>query len=182
MSAGSGEFDVIGSKFEGSITSWISRAGKSLGEIDSERPCKECVELCALGFELDGIRFFLSLLGCFLSLSPVGDLKNPIRSRDGVVTSDCFSGSPSNLSWLVTTCEEGAKLDVPVAVGAYAGDDGERLRFVDAEGAAGDSPRGAAKLDEPTGTAAVGEDEPECFCIRLWGIPGDLLEGTVLLR
>lgn len=145
------------------------------------------MELCALGFELLGILFFLSLLGCFLSSSAfVGDLLKKLetfRSLVGVVT----SGSPSNLSWLVgaeAACDEGAKEPV-VVVDAIPSDEGPMLRPPAA--AAGDKPRGAvACVGVLCGDAyalVVGDGEPGCFCSRLLeGIPGDLFDGTVLLR
>lgn len=175
------ELDIIGSKLVGSTDSWLLRVGRSAGETESERPCREWVELCALGFELDGIRFFLSLFRSFLSVSPDGDLKKPMRSRDGVRASGCFSGSPSSLSWLATALE-GARLDAPVVLGGKAGDDGDTFRAV-SKGAAGDKPLGGAcVLDGMPGAPAVGEGVPDCFCSRPWGKPGDLLDGTVLLR
>ena len=135
------------------------------------------------------MRFFLSLLGGFLSLSTVGDLWKKFetfRSRVGVPTSSCFSGSPSNRSWLVTmevACEDGTKLVAPTAAGANPGDEGDGFLLAAATGAEGDRPLGAVGLEDDVEPNAFGGDgDPECFCRRPCGKPGDFLEGTVLLR
>ena len=139
--------DGIFSSLEGSATSCAGRggcrAGCSAGDV-----VREFEELCALGFELPGMRFFLNFLGCFFSLSVVGVLWNrPARFLSFVCipTSGCFS-SASNLSLLVTAVAVGdadAKLDVPTAVGAKTRVEGEALLSAKF-GAAGESPLEAA--------------------------------------
>jgi hypothetical protein len=77
-------------------------------------------------------------------------------------------------------CAPGAKLEIPTAVGAIPGEEGEALRFAE-EAAAGDNPRGAVGwLD--TNALVVGDGDPEPFCNRFDDNPGERLEGTVLLR
>lgn len=104
----SGFAEGILSKTGCSTKSWGPRVGGKAGDTDVECcwPCRDWVELCALGFELPGIRFFRSLFGCFFSVSAVGDLLkkfDTVLSLTGV--SSCFSfcsPAPSNLSWLAT--------------------------------------------------------------------------------
>lgn len=72
-----------------SATISVSAAGRTAGETDFW-PFREWVELWALGFELDGMRFFRSLLAGFFSLSIVEVLWNRLerfRSLVGVEAS-----------------------------------------------------------------------------------------------
>jgi hypothetical protein len=130
------------------------------------------------------MRFFLSLFAGFLSLSIVGDRWNRLvrfLSLLGVAISGFWS--PSNLSWLViaeAAFADGAKPEIPIAEGAAARDEGELFRAASA-GAEGERPLGAASWEGKT-LVAFGDGEPEFFCSRFCGKPGDFFDGTVLLR
>ena len=73
-------------------------------------------------------------------------------------------------------CEDGAKLDLPTGeAGTKPGEAGATF------GLAGDKLRGAVPWFGMN-MAPVGEGDPEFFCNRRDGNPGDFFEGTVLLR